>query len=53
MFSVLLPIIYMISLQYSIPLTGSLALALSISGGDIMNIIQIGCSVTGRGGFGG
>lgn len=53
MFSVLLPIISMISLQYSIPLSGSLALALSISGGDIMNIIQVGCSVAGRGGYGG
>lgn len=53
MFSLLLPIISMISLQYSIPLSGSLALALSISGGDIMNIIQVGCSVAGRGGYGG
>ena len=53
MFSVLLQMISMISLQYSIPLSGSLALALSISGGDIMNIIQVGCSVAGRGGYGG
>lgn len=53
MFSVLLLIISMISLVYSIPLPGSLPLALSISGGDIMNIIQVGCSVAGRGGYGG
>jgi len=41
----------MISLEYSIPLTSSVGLALSISGGDIMNIIQVGCSVAGRGGY--
>ena len=43
----------MITLEYSIPLTGSVALALSISGGDIMNIILGVCSVAGRGGYGG
>lgn len=53
MFSVLLPIFFMITLEYSIPLTGSVALALSISGGDVMNIILGVCSVAGRGAYGG
>lgn len=54
MFGVLLSMFSMVSLGCSVPLSDSLSLALSIDGGDIVNIIKWAkCFVAGRGAYGG